>query len=291
MTETTPDYSPWIGRAEAVDDVASRAAVVQLAALLDRPVAEDGIDTAALTPTGHWLQFTPTAPQSELGTDGHPRLGGFMPPLDLPRRMWAGSTIDFTAPIRVGQRLRKTSTIESITPKSGSSGRLCFVVLRHDVEADGVHALTERQTIVYREAVAPDPAAGSPRRPPREATDVPEGWDWSQTVVPDERLLFRFSAVTFNTHRIHYDLPYATEVEGYPGLVVHGPLSATLIVAGFRDNHPGAEITRYEFTARSPIFAGEQLHVVGRAAEDGAEELAVIAPGGQTAVAARIAFR
>ncbi|MGE4429081.1 MAG: MaoC family dehydratase N-terminal domain-containing protein, partial [Solirubrobacteraceae bacterium] len=157
---TTPDendYSAWIGRSETLADVASRSAVIGLGAVLDQPLDPETADSARLFPLGHWLQFTPTAPMSELGADGHPKLGGFMPPLDLPRRMWAGSRIDFHAPITVGQRLERTSTIESITPKNGASGRLCFVVVRHDVSADGTLALTDRHTIVYREAVEVDP--------------------------------------------------------------------------------------------------------------------------------------
>lgn len=284
------DLADWIGRTETSEDVASRRAVARLAATLDQPLATDDLDDARLSPTGHWLQFTPSTRHSELGDDGHPRLGGFMPPLDLPRRMWAGSAIEYFSPIRVGQGLRRTTTIESITPKEGASGRLCFVVLRHDILADGVHALTDRHTIVYREAVTVDAAAGSPRRPPRTGSPAPEGWEWSATYSPDERTLFRYSALTFNSHRIHYDLPYATEVEGYPGLVVHGPLLATYVVSSFRQQHPDAEIARFAFTARSPVFAGEQLHVVGNSTGSGTEELAVIAPGGQTAITARIEF-
>lgn len=285
------DLSAWVGRTATTTDIASRQAAVGLGAVLDRPLDEAAADSAVLFPVGYWLQFTPTAPMSELGVDGHPKLGGFMPPLDLPRRMWAGSKVSFRSPIRVGQRLEKTTTIESITPKSGKSGRLCFVILRHDISADGELAVVEEQTIVYKEAVEPDPSAPSPQRPPREDTPAPDGWDWSRALRPSETTLFRFSALTFNTHRIHYDLPYATGVEGYPGLVVHGPLSATYIVDSFLAEHPGAEITGFEFSARSPVFAGEQIHVVGRADGEGAEALEVIAPGGGTAIRARIEYR
>ncbi len=289
------DFSAWVTRTESRSDVASRSAAVQLAALLDRPLDRPADDAAAepeqLFPLGHWLQFTPTAAQSELGADGHPRLGGFMPPLPLPRRMWAGSRIVFHRPITVGDRLDRVTTIESITPKTGSSGRLCFVVLRHDVSAAGSAALTERHTIVYREASPVDPAAPSPQRPPRDDSPAPEGWDWSFAHRPDEIALFRYSALTFNSHRIHYDLPYVTGVEGYPGLVVHGPLLATLVVDDFLHRHEGAQLTAFEFQARSPIFANEQLHVVGRADGPGAEHLAVIAPGGATAITARIEYR
>ncbi|MCI0142620.1 MaoC family dehydratase N-terminal domain-containing protein [Arthrobacter bambusae] len=285
------DYSAWVSRSETQTDTASRFAATGLAAVLDHRIGPDLDVGFRLFPLAHWLQFPPTATMSELGADGHPKLGGFMPPLPLPRRMWAGSKIAFHSPILVGQQLSRTTTIESITPKHGSSGRLCFVGLRHDVSADGISALTEHQTIVYREAAEADPAAPSPRRPPRADTPAPEGWDWSRVKRVDEVTLFRYSALTFNSHRIHYDLPYATEIEGYPGLVVHGPLSATLMMDSFLTEHPGSRLTKFEFSTRSPVFVNEHVHIVGRAAADGTEELAVIASGGQAAVTARISFR
>lgn len=161
------DFSAWGGRSESDEDVASRSAAIGLAGLLDAPLDSAAASSARLFPVGHWLQFTPTAAMSELGADGHPKLGGFMPPLNLPRRMWAGSKIDYHSSITVGQHLTRVSTIESITPKSGSSGRLSFVKLRHELSADSAPALTEWQTIVYREAAPVDPEAPSPRRPPR----------------------------------------------------------------------------------------------------------------------------
>ncbi|WP_336660812.1 FAS1-like dehydratase domain-containing protein [Leucobacter sp. USHLN153] len=285
------DYSEWIGRSETLVDVASRSAVVGLNAVLDHPLDVRDADNAKLFPLGHWLQFTPTAPMSELGPDGHPKLGDFMPPLDLPRRMWAGSKIEFHAPISVGQQLERVTTIESITPKTGSTGRLCFVVLRHEISADGVPALTDRHTIVYREAVEVDPNAAPSPRPARADGPAPEGWDWVREQRPIETTLFRYSALTFNTHRIHYDWPYVTTVEGYPGLVVHGPLMATYIVDGFLQAHPDAELKTFEFSARAPIFAGEQIHVVGRWDGSGREELALISPEGTVAISARISYR
>ncbi|UOQ59654.1 MaoC family dehydratase N-terminal domain-containing protein [Leucobacter rhizosphaerae] len=287
----TPTYTEWIGRTETVSDVASRSAAIGLASVLDRPLDAAETDRSELLPTGHWLQFTPTAPMNELGADGHPKLGAFMPPLDLPRRMWAGSKLEYHSPITVGQTLDRVTTIESITPKTGSSGRLCFVVLRHDVQADGVQALTERQSIVYREPAVLDPEQPSRQRPPRVSIGAPEGWDWVLSQQPLEATLFRYSALTFNAHRIHYDLPYATREEGYPGLVVHGPLLATYLVEGFLHTHPGAHVSAFEFSARAPIFCGEQIHVVGRAADDTSEELAIIAPDGGTALTARLSYR
>jgi 3-methylfumaryl-CoA hydratase len=287
----TEDYSPWVSRSEIVKDVASRSAALKLAALLDQRSNPNVDDEAKLFPLGHWLQFTPMTAGSGLGTDGHPRLGGLMPPLPLPRRMWAGSKIAFHSEISVGQSLSRKTTIESITPKNGSSGRLCFVVLRHEVNAGSTHALTEHQTVVYREAIPVGPAAPSPQRGPRDPTEAPPGWDWAHAVTLDEVTLFRYSALTYNSHRIHYDLPYATGVEGYPGLVVHGPLSASLIVSSFLRERPGAHLTAFEFSARAPVFVNEQMHICGRAADNYSFELAVVAPGGQLAVTARIEYR
>ena len=290
---STLDFEAWVGRSESVEDIASGSAALGLSSVLDTPRDQGNSDsgTAALFPLGHWLQFNPTAPMSDLGPDGHPKLGGFMPPLPLPRRMWAGSNISFYEPIVIGQRLRKTTTIESITPKTGSTGQLCFVSLRHVITADEELALVEHQNIVYREAPPVDPNAPSPSQPPRQSGLAPGGWDWTGALRPNEITLFRYSALTFNSHRIHYDHPYATRVEGYPGLVVHGPLLATYIVDAFLRRHQGATITSFEFSARSPIFAGEQIYVTGRADGDGAEELAVIGPDGRPAVIARIEYR
>ncbi|MGO1544533.1 MAG: FAS1-like dehydratase domain-containing protein [Gulosibacter sp.] len=288
MSNAPDDLDAWIGRTESVVDIADRRTAAALAATLDHPdtVTED----STLFPLGHWLHFTPTAPTSELGVDGHPKLGEFMPPLDLPRRMWAGSALEFHEPLRVGQQLERTTTIESITPKTGVSGRLCFVVLRHDISADGAHAMTERQTIVYREAVEVPADAPSAKRPPRPAGAAPEGWDWVQPRISPEITLFRYSALTFNSHRIHYDLDYVTSVEGYPGLVVHGPLSATYLVDGFLRTHPNVQLNTFEFSARAPIFANEQVHVVGRAEGPGRESLAIIGPDGKTSISASIQY-
>lgn len=287
--ENVTGHSAWVGRSETRQDVAAASAAAALDGLLEP--ADRSTDQGVLFPTGHWLQFAPTEALSELGADGHPRLGGFLPPLTLPRRMWAGSRIEYHAPIAFGARLRRTSTIESITPKNGSTGRLCFIVLRHDLVSEDVLALSEWQTIVYREAVEIDRSAPAPGRPPREDGAAPEGWDWGHRRRPDEIALFRYSALTFNAHRIHYDVPYATGVEGYPGLVVQGPLLATFIVDGFLREHPGASITSFEFSARAPVFVNELLHVVGRHNDDGTERLALIGPDGRPATTATIAAR
>lgn len=294
-----PTLSSWVGRSETTRDIASRANTIGLGALLNAPLDPDTADAATLFPLGHWLQFTPTAPMNELGHDGHPRLGGFMPPIRLPRRMWAGSDITFRSPITVGEQLTRTTTIDAVVPKKGSSGPLCFVKLRHEVQSSDELALVEHQTLVYREAAEASPLAT--RRAPRPDGPRPEGWDWVRPARSDEVALFRYSALTFNSHRIHYDLQYATREEGYPGLVVHGPLSATLLLNALLQEMPGFEVARFEFSARAPVFANETVHLCGRIAapspdtpQDGdgrRVELAVVAPGGAIAVAARAELR
>lgn len=285
-----PDLNDWVGRQESTGDVATARSVIGLSAVLDADLAFPEHGVTPLFPLGHFLQFTPTARMSELGADGHPILGGFMPPIDLPRRMWAGSKITFAQPILTGQQLERTTRIESITPKSGSTGNLCFVVLVHEVHADGILALTEQQTLVYREAVSIDPLAGSPQLPARPDSSAPDGWDWVRSERPTETTLFRYSALTFNTHRIHYDLPYATDVEGYPGLVVHGPLLATYLMNAFMLEHTGVAVKSFEFSARAPLFANELVHLVGRKTGEGVEELAVVGPTGKPTMTARVEF-
>lgn len=278
-------FDAWIGRSEVVQDDAALEPAVRLAAILDAPSHPAGTDPTPLFPLGHWLQFTPSAAMRDLGADGHPKLGAFMPPLDLPRRMWAGSAIEFHTPILTGQHLSRTTTITAITPKEGASGRLCFVKLTHEVRAENALALVEHQTIVYREAATLKPNAVP--LPPRQSDAAPVDWEWVDTVSPDEVMLFRYSALTFNSHRIHYDLDYASRVEGYPGLVVHGPLSATLLVDRLLRFHPGASLSHFEFSARAPLFVNETAFLCGRTSEGGTVELAVIAPDGSISVTAR----
>ncbi|MGJ7539087.1 FAS1-like dehydratase domain-containing protein [Brevibacterium luteolum] len=282
---TTDQYIGWVGRTQEADDVASQEKAERLATLLaeaasgEPPRAETD---EPLFPLGHWLQFSEDVALADTGPDGHPALGGFMPPVPGSRRMWAGSSLQFHGPIRPGQKLNRKTTIESITEKSGRSGELVFVRLRHEISADGAPALTDRHTIVYRDAPAPasEHACSTPSAaaPPRPDTEASAGWEWSRSVRPGPVMLFRYSALTFNSHRIHYDHPYTTTVEGYPGLVVHGPLIASLLLRAFLDAHPTEAVTAYEFTARSPLFASEQVHLLGRRTDIRTHELAAIGP-------------
>ncbi|HUJ00763.1 MAG TPA: MaoC family dehydratase N-terminal domain-containing protein [Usitatibacter sp.] len=245
MSETRDlaDLARWIGRSETRDDTFGAAPLAELSALLDRddPEPRPG---EAIPPLAHWLYFLPTDRQSDLGPDGHARRGGFLPPVPLPRRMWAGSRLEFLRPLAVGTRATRKSTIRDVNVKRGRSGTLVFVTVRHEIsDANGL-AVADEHDIVYRgeagASAAPVPAPG--------------GETWRREIHPDPVLLFRYSAVTFNGHRIHYDHPYVTGVEGYPGLVVHGPLIATLLVDLLRRNRPDAALRRFSFRAVRPLF-------------------------------------
>lgn len=243
------DYSAWVGRSETREDVAAIAPMRGLAALLDHDAVSD-----IVPPLGHWLYFLPDARQSTIGADGHPRRdgAGLLPPVPLPRRMWAGSRIEYLSPIAAGAALRRVTTIDAIKPKRGASGDLLFVTLRHDIAADGVAAIREEQDIVFR---APAAASPAPPPPPVEPAE-PEPSDATRSVVPDPVMLLRYSALTFNAHRIHYDRDYARGVEGYAGLVVHGPLIATLLMDHFLQSVPRAAPRHFRFRAEAPLLDG-----------------------------------
>jgi 3-methylfumaryl-CoA hydratase len=245
----------WVGRSETVDDLIAPNAYAALSATLDRDAARPAPATP-LPALWHWLYFLPVARRSEIGPDGHPKRGGFLPPVALPRRMWAGSQLEFHRPLRVGDNATRTSTIQSVEEKSGRSGSLIFVKVRHVVRANGEDCITEYHDIVYREA----PKPGDPVPPPKAA---PRSSAWEKRWVPDDVLLFRYSAVTFNGHRIHYDRRYVTEVEGYPGLIVHGPLIATLLLDLLRWQRPDARVAKFEFRAVRPLFDIHPFFVCG----------------------------
>lgn len=230
----------------------------------------------------HWCLTTPDIPTDALGPDGHPPHDGAP---GLPRRMWAASALTFHAPIRVGAIIERVSHIADSTEKAGKTGRLLFQTHVHDITADGTPAITERQSIVYRAAARPG-VSPPPSGPPLEL----HTWDWERSVTPDALMLFRFSALTFNSHRIHYDLPYATGVEGYAGLVVHGPLMASLLL-DLTDREMGRDaLVSFAFRAVSPAFAGNTLRLL--AARDRAQiDFAIADDGGNTVMTAQGTLR
>ncbi|HEU0220804.1 MAG TPA: MaoC family dehydratase N-terminal domain-containing protein [Paracoccaceae bacterium] len=238
----------------------------------------------ALPPLWHWTYFTPKAPLSALGVDGHPKLGGFMPPVPLPRRMWVGGRLRFVSPLRAGDRAVRTTEIRDVTAKVGKAGALVFVTLRHEVSTESGPAIVEEQDLVYREARTPGAAATDEPQPPRPDERAPA--EWRDPLVPGPVLLFRYSAVTFNAHRIHYDEAYAREEEGYPGLVMHGPLTATLLVERLMQRTSGA-LTEFSFRAVRPLFGNRPMALCGNPVEPGRFDLWAETPDGQTAMSAQ----
>ncbi|HAL69618.1 MAG TPA: transposase [Pseudomonas sp.] len=234
------DYSPWLGRTEQAWDVLSRNLVQRIAATFGETAPAHG---EALPPLWTWCFFQDPVPETQLGTDGHPARGGFLPPADGRNRMWAGGRVEFIAPLVVGGEAQRTSTILHIEEKHGRSGALLFVTVRHDYTQHDQLCIREEQDIVYREPTPPKASTGEPC----------ETGTWGETVTPSATLLFRYSAVTFNGHRIHYDYPYVTATEGYPDLVVHGPLIATLNLRAFLRANPGARLRRYSYRSLRPL--------------------------------------
>ncbi len=266
----------WIGRSESVQDLATVVPLRALSATLDRDGA--AIDTGTeVPPCWHWLYFLPLHRQSEIGPDGHAQRGGFLPPVPLPRRMWAGSRLEFLAPLRAGQAIARTSRIADVRMKEGRSGPLVFVQVHHDIHADGQHAIHEEHDIVYRDLPLPGEPAPAGVPAPQDAL-------WTREVVPDDVLLFRYSALTFNGHRIHYDRRYVTEVEGYPGLIVHGPLIATLLLDLLHRQRPTARVHRFAFKAMKPMFDTAPFRVCGGLAGEQAVKLWAVTPEGHLAM-------
>lgn len=253
-------WQEWIGRTEQASDVISPSLLTRYAATL-------GSDPACIPLAIHWCVCTGTPPTSELGVDGHPPKGGFLPPIPLPRRMWAGSEISFLHPLTAGDQIERSSTIMSAELKQGSTGPLVFVKIRHVLTVRGQDCVNEIQTIVYREM--PHSAV---RLPDADGFDAPMHYT-VKTVQPGEAFLFRYSALTFNAHRIHYDAGYAIHTEGYPALVVQAPLSASLML-DFAAQQLGPErITGFVFQAIAPAFVGQQLHLALECADPRADTI------------------
>ena len=266
----------WIGKAELATDQITPTPMAALAATLDIQAASPPLG-APVPPLWHWLYFLEIHRQSELSEDGHARLGGFLPPVPLPRRMWAGGHLQFHGGLQVGETYKRTSRIADVQLKQGRTGNLVFVTLHHEIGNEKGIALTEQQDLVYRENAKPGEPAPTPQPAPKESA-------WERTVFTDDVLLFRYSALTFNGHRIHYDRRFAMETEAYPGLVVHGPLVATLLVELLRRNMPAAKITRFAFRSVSPLFDLTSFVLRGKP-ETGGKTVSLWAAGRDDALA------
>ena len=235
----------WIGRTQTHADLINASTAERMAATLDAP--RHFVDGDALPPGWHWLYFLPTTPQHLIDTDGHATRGEFLPPITLPRRMWAGGRLSFYRPLRIGETAERESRIMEVEQKDGRTGTLIFVTVRHEIRDGEGLLLVEDQDLVYREAPAPGTIAHAVNTQPVQQAE------WSHTYTPDPVWLFRYSALTFNGHRIHYDRGYCAE-EGYPGLVVHGPLLATLLLELLREHLPQRTLASFHFRARQPLF-------------------------------------
>jgi 3-methylfumaryl-CoA hydratase len=254
------DFTAWIGKSLTVTDILDPARCNALRAVLGDTHALDLGDPLPLL--FHWLYFWDVAPPVGLGADGHPAKGGFFPPIRLPRRMWAGGRMQFIGNLRVGETISKTSTILKVEAKSGKSGDLVFVTIEHRLSNGIGDAIIEEQDIVYKQTNGPGHVYPATDAPAPVAT-------WQQRVMPDAVLLFRYSALTMNGHRIHYDRPYAINEEGYPALVVHGTLQATLL-AGLAAQNVERRVTRFDYRGLAPAFDGSPLTICGNANDAGA---------------------
>lgn len=262
MTGDAGEYAAWVGKTQEKTAVVRPELDVALRGVLDLSEgAGDGLLDGL-----HWLLFDEFVPASEIGSDGHPKRGGFLPPIELPRRMWAGSRIEFQKPLPAGGEVTRRSTIASITPKEGKAGPLVFVTVDHEVVAGDEVLIREQQDIVYMRI--------SPAAPRAEAVDFESESEWSTTVRPDQVTLFRYSALTHNSHRIHYDADYARDIELYPALVVHGPLTATLLMWSASQAAGGQPLRTFSVRGQSPLYVGDPIRLEASAGDDGLRTVA-----------------
>lgn len=282
MRELTHDESilnQWIGKTQKIEDVICPVPARLMCLLLDtQPGFKPGDE---LPPLWHWLYFLAPARQSFLGPDGHAALGDFLPPVALPRRMWAGGSFEFHQALKIGDKVTKASTITDVTVKQGSSGKLCFVTVKHEYVTGPDLRLIELHDIVYRDMPKP---GSEPRR-----VAAPENPDWTIQITPGPVMLFRYSALTFNSHRIHYDRDYCINTEGYPGLVVHGPLIASLLVHHAMQHHRGQQLRQFSYKAMSPLFDTSSFSLHGKA-DSSISQLWACDSSGHMAMQARLEF-
>ena len=283
MTKAThheENFSAWIGKTQRDYDILDLRQVRLMQTILSGQ--NELVDGNALPLLWHWLYFPTTTRLDELGQDGHPKLGGFLPPVALPRRMWAGGRLQFLRPLKIGGRVDKKSTIANITAKQGKSGKLCFVTVAHEFSMDGKTCVLEEHDIVYRENRQPTASAPIPPA-------APDAFDWKRNITPGPVMLFRYSALTFNGHRIHYDVDYCRDKEGLEDLVFHGPLTATVLVNLAVQNSAGRRPSSFEFRAISPLYGNQNFMIAGREV-GGCLELWAQNSSGQLAMSARMKF-
>jgi len=278
------DLQAWVGRERAERDVATSSQAMALAATLDRDpeVFRDG---AELPEIWHWIYFRPVAAQrSRLGRDGHERRGDFLPPVEQPRRMWAGGRLNFRRPIVIGEKIFRTSKITAIEQKTGSAGPLVLVTVQHVISDGTDPCVEEQQDLVYvgiRES----------GKLPRQQPPLPPELDWRESFTPDAVTLFRFSALTFNGHRIHYDHPFATGVEGYRGIVVHGPFTALLLLDAAK-RQARRTAASYRYRGLAPLFNEEPITLAGKSSDDNREtDVWAAGPAGTIAMQGRVGWR
>ncbi len=279
MTEINKQFSDWVGNQQTRAEVIHQQSLYGFAALMD----EEGPTSSIVPLGGHWMYFLPTDRQSNLAVDGHSYKGGFLPPVDLPRRMWAGGRLTFDRPIKAGDSIDKVSTIKSVAEKEGRTGKLVFVTVEHELKGSAGRYLQEEHDIVYREAAI----EGAPQKDPEMAST---NMDWSQTITPDPVMLFRYSALTYNGHRIHYDRDYVMDVEGYPGLIVHGPLIGTLLMKLAFEKMAGKSLKRFEFRNFNPVFDTAPFQICGKRTGESECSVWATGPAGELAASASAFF-
>jgi 3-methylfumaryl-CoA hydratase len=256
-------FRQWIGRSTQATDIVTAQLVKGLRATLFLPIGEPRVGDAAPFSV-HWCLAPAVVPMSELGPDGHPARGGFLPPVPLPRRMWAGGELEFFDFLRVGDEVTRTSRIADVNLKTGSTGALCFVAVDHEITTPRGTAIRERHNIVYRDMSTTSLPPAKPEAPPPKA-------QYRETHMADTVLLFRYSALTFNGHRIHYDRDYVTKVEGYPGLIFHGPLQASLLIEFAAKLHDGVAPKKVSYRGLQPLFEGAEFSVNANKTDSGME--------------------
>ncbi len=275
-------YDAWIGKQSSTEALVTAYQADALTATLDRDDAPYR-EGDAIPPGWHLFYIREVVKLADTAEDGHPKRGDFLPPIDLPRRMWAGTQATYHKPILVGETIRNVTSIEAVTPKVGKTGNLVFLKLKHEISGEDGVATTEIQDVVYREEA--QPGAVAPEPPP-----APAGAVWKRTIHPSPVLLFRYSALTMNSHRIHYDRSYVTEVEKYPGLLVHGPLTFTLLLDLFRRENPEMTLKSFAVRAVSPIYDTHDFTIEGAPGDAGEAALWALNNDGRLAMSAKATY-